>query len=321
MASEKAPLLLIILGPTASGKSALAMALARALGAEILVCDSTQLYRGFDVGTAKPSAAERAEIAHHLIDVLSPKEIASAGLYRGMALKVLDDLRHRGRTPILTAGTGLYLRVLLEGLSSVPRDSAELRQRIHDAAARHRSGYLHRLLRRIDPPSAARIAPADEKKLVRAIEVCLLSKTRLSDLHKTRSGPLEGWHVLKIGLNPPRHELYARINARTDAMLAAGWAAEVRALLAAGLPENAKPFDFIGYAQVRSMLRGEATLEEARAQIQQATRNYAKRQLSWFRREAGVRWLSGFGDDRAVLDAALDLARLAEGKTAPSAGV
>lgn len=305
------PGLVVILGPTASGKSALAITLARKLGGEVLACDSTQLYRGLDIGTAKPSAGERHEIPHHLMDVLSPNETASAGLYREKALEVLADLKRRGRLPVLTAGTGLYLRVLLEGLSDVPRDSAELRERLRGAAARHGARYLHRLLQRMDSSAAAKIAAADEKKIIRAIEVCLLAKSRLSDLHMARSGALEGWCVLKIGLNPPRPELYRRINSRTDGMLQSGWLEEVRALLASGAAPDAKPFDFIGYRQLRAVLQGQVTLEHARAEIQQATRNYAKRQLSWFRRDAGVHWLAGLGDDPATAQAALELARRA----------
>jgi tRNA dimethylallyltransferase len=297
--------LVAIVGPTASGKSALAVWIAQQLSAEVLACDSTQLYCGFDIGTAKPTLAERHGIAHHLIDVLSQGEAATAGGYRQMAVAVLGDLRQRGRLPIFTVGTGLYLRALLEGLSEVPQRSEELRERLRNGAVEHGSGYLHRIVQRLDPQAAKKIAPADEQKLTRAIEVCLLAKRPLSDVHRTGRAPLEGWRVLKIGLMPPREALYERMHARTDAMLARGWLDEVRSLLTTGVDDHAKPFDFIGYRELRAVLRGETTLEQARAAIQQATRRYAKRQLTWFRKEAGVHWLQSFGDDPQAQTGAL----------------
>jgi len=298
-ASADTPLLAIV-GPTASGKSALGICLARQLGGEVVACDSTQLYRGFDIGTAKPSEEERSGVAHHLIDVLDPREAATAGSYRERAEAVLADLRARRRLPIFTVGTGLYLRALLEGLADVPLRSQELRERLWASAESHGAGYLHRILKRMDPASAEKIASGDEQKLVRAIEVCLLAKKPLSEVHRSGRNPLRGWRILKIGLSPDREALYERIRARTDAMLAAGWIDEVRSLMASGLPEEAKPFDFIGYRELRAVLRGQMQLEEARAAIQQATRSYAKRQLTWFRREPQVLWLTGFGNDPQI---------------------
>jgi tRNA dimethylallyltransferase len=243
MSNDKSLLPLVaVVGPTASGKSALGVWLAERLGGEVVACDSTQLYRGFDIGTAKPSITERRGVPHHLVDVLAAGEEATAGGYRQMAIAVLEMLRQRGRLPILTVGTGLYLRALLEGLADLPQRSAELRARLRASAAKH----------------------------------------------------------------APREPLYERIHSRTDAMIAQGWVDEVRALLAAGLAEDAKPFDFIGYREMRAVLRGELKLEEARATIQQATRRYAKRQLTWFRKEAGVQWCEGFGDDPQVQRAALE---------------
>jgi len=297
--SQQSPALLAIVGPTAAGKSALGVWLAEQLGGEVVACDSTQLYRGFDIGTAKPSLSERRGIPHHLIDVLAPAEEATAGGYRQFALKVLEDLRQRKRLPIFTVGTGLYLRILLEGLAEVPQRSEELRERLRARAEEHTPGYLHRLLRRLDPESAQKIAPADEQKLIRAIEVCVLARKPISELHRTGRSPLEGWRPLKIGLMPPREQLYERIHARTVAMLAHGWFREVQSLLQSGLSENAKPFDFIGYRELRAVLRNEISLEQAREAIHQATRRYAKRQLTWFRREPGVQWFPGFGDDPA----------------------
>ena len=301
MGETKTPLPLVaIVGPTASGKSALGVKLAERLGGEVVACDSTQLYRGFDIGTAKPGFSERRGIPHHLIDVLGSEEDATAGRYRQLALQTLEDLRKRMRLPVFTVGTGLYLRALLEGLADVPQRSQELRERLRASVEEHPPGYLHRVLKRIDPETARKIAPADEQKLIRAVEVCILARKPISELHRTGRLPLEGWRVLKVGLMPLREKLNERIDARTDAMLAHGWMREVQALLESGLSEHSKPFDFIGYRELRAVLRSEITLQEAREAIQQATRRYAKRQLTWFRKEPGVRWLSGFGDEAAV---------------------
>jgi tRNA dimethylallyltransferase len=292
--------LVAIVGPTASGKSALGVRLAEQLGGEVVACDSTQLYRGFDIGTTKPSPSERRGVPHHLMDVLSPQEEATAGGYRQLALSVLDGLRQRKRLPIFTAGTGLYLRALLEGLADVPQRSEELRERLRASTEEHPPGHLHRILKRLDPEAARKIAPADEQKLIRAVEVCVLTRKPVSEVLRAGRTPLEAWHVLKVGLMPPREKLNERIRDRIDAMLEQGWMREVQALLDNGLSEDSKPFDFIGYRELRAVLRGEIGLEAAREAIQQATRRYAKRQLTWFRREQGVRWFSGFGDDAGV---------------------
>jgi tRNA dimethylallyltransferase len=303
-ASAVVPLVAIV-GPTASGKSALGVFMAERLGGEIIACDSTQLYRRFDIGTAKPTEAERRGIPHHLLDVLEADQAATAGGYCEMAIRALDDLRNRERLPIFTVGTGLYLRALLEGLADVPQRSEQLRERLRESATEHRQGYLHRVLQRLDPAAARKIAAADEQKLIRAIEVCLLARKPLSEVHRSGRTPLAGWRTVKVGLAPSRERLYQRIHARTEAMLQHGWIAEVRALLASGLPENAKPFEFIGYRELRSVLRSEMSLETAQAAIQQATRRYAKRQVTWFRKETEVHWLNGFGDDPAIQQQAL----------------
>jgi tRNA dimethylallyltransferase len=292
--------LVVVIGPTASGKSALGVKLAARFRGEIVACDSTQLYRGFDIGTAKPGSSERRGIPHHLIDVLDPKDDATAGGYRQWALRILEDLRQRQRLPVFTVGTGLYLRALLEGLADVPQRSEELRERLRASAEEHPPGHLHRVLKRLDPEASKKIAPADEQKLIRAVEICVLARKPISEVHRTGRVPLEGWRVIKVGLMPPREKLNERIHARTSAMLEQGWMREVQALLDSGLSEDSKPFDFIGYRELRAVLRGEITLEEARGAIQQATRRYAKRQLTWFRKEQGVRWFSGFGDEVGV---------------------
>jgi tRNA dimethylallyltransferase len=298
--------LVAVVGPTASGKSALGVHLAERLGGEVVACDSTQLYRGFDVGTAKPSASDRRSIPHHLIDVYGPNDEATAGGYRQLALSVLQDLRNRKRLPVFTVGTGLYLRALVEGLAEVPQRSEELRARLRAAAEERLPGYLHRLLKRLDPEAAQKIAPADEQKLLRSIEVCVLARKPISEVHRAGRVPLEGWRVLKVGLLPPREKLNERIHARTDAMLERGWLQEVQTLLASGLSEEAKPFDFIGYRELRAVLQEKISLADAREAIQQATRRYAKRQITWFRKESGVCWFPGFGDDPGVQAGAVE---------------
>jgi tRNA dimethylallyltransferase len=222
-----------------------------------------------------------------------------------MALAVLSDLRSRARLPIFTVGTGLYLRALLEGLANVPQRSEELRERLRRGAREHGPGHLHKVLRRLDGEAARKISPADEQKLIRAIEVCLLAKMPLTELQRSGRAPLQGWRVLKIGLVPDREALYARIEARTQTMLANGWLEEVRCLLDTGQKETAKPFDFIGYRELRAVVQGRLAIDDARLLIQQATRRYAKRQITWFRREPAVQWVAGFGDEINVRKDAL----------------
>lgn len=305
-AKSEQPLVAIV-GPTASGKSALGVWLAEHFGGEVLACDSTQLYRGFDIGTAKPTLAERRDIPHHLIDTLNSDEAATAGGYRERAVAVLADLRARQKLPVLTVGTGLYLRVLLEGLADVPQRSEELRERLREGAKEHAAGHLHRVLKRLDRETAGKIAAADEQKLIRAIEVCLLARRPVSEVHRDGRTPLKGWRAIKIGLMPPREGLYEKIHARTETMLANGWVGEVRGLIHRGLVETAKPFDFIGYRELRAVVRNEIKLDQARSAIQQATRRYAKRQITWFRKEQGVHWLEGFGDDVIIQREAAEL--------------
>jgi tRNA dimethylallyltransferase len=296
--------LVAIVGPTASGKSTLGIWLAQHLGGDVVACDSTQLYRGFDVGTAKPAQDERGGVRHHLIDVLDASQEATAGGYRERAIEVLAKLRAKNRLPIFTVGTGLYLRALLEGLAEVPVRSEPLRQKLRASAAKHGPRHLHKVLRHLDAEAARKIAPADEQKLIRAVEVCLLTRKPLTVVYESGRKPLEGWRAIKIGLAPAKKILNERVNTRTEEMLARGWMEEVRGLLRSGLGADAKPFDFIGYRELQLVLCNKMKIEEARMEIQQATRQYAKRQMTWFRRETGVYWLEGLGDDPAIQRAA-----------------
>jgi tRNA dimethylallyltransferase len=267
------------------------------------------------------------------LDVLESAQEATAGGYRELALSVLQELRRRKKLPILTVGTGLYLRALLEGLADLPQRSEELRARLRASTEKHGDAHLHGLLKRLDTQSAQRIAAADTQKLMRAVEVCLLARRPLTEVHNEGRNPLTGWHIRKIGLQPAREELYVRIHARIDSMLAKGWQSEVSHLLSprsspdaadarrasaeaaslsltgsggsTGVAEAAKPFDFLGYRELAAVARKEMGLEEAREAIHRATRRYAKRQMTWFRREANVRWFQGFGDAAEVQAEAL----------------
>ncbi|HXQ96888.1 MAG TPA: tRNA (adenosine(37)-N6)-dimethylallyltransferase MiaA [Candidatus Limnocylindrales bacterium] len=301
---EAAPLVAIV-GPTASGKSTLGVWLAEQLNGEIVVCDSTQVYRGFDIGTSKPTQEEMRRVPHHLIDILEPSEVFTAGEYRERAIGALNDLRQRKRLPLLTAGTGLYLRALLEGLAELPVRSEVLRAQLRARAERNKPGYLHRVLARMDPTAAGRIAAGDMPKLIRAIEICVLSGKPITEVHKGERARLEGFRPVKIGLMPPRTALYERIERRTIEMMDRGWLAEVRTLIRHGIPATSKPFSFIGYGDLRSHLEGKCDLPHCVSAIQQATRRYAKRQITWFRKEQGVHWLEGFGEDRAIMRQAL----------------
>jgi tRNA dimethylallyltransferase len=297
--------LIVILGPTASGKSALGIELAKKLNGEILVCDSTQIYRHFDIGTGKIPPAEQQGITHHLVDLLDPEEIFTAGEYRRRALSVLDDLRLRKKLPVITAGTGLYLRALLEGLADAPERSEEIRDRLRSNAQIHGAAHLHRILTRLDPESAARIAAPDTQKIIRAIEMRLVAGKSATEIHRSGRTPLAGYQSIKIGLAPPREALYQRIHSRIDAMIQAGWIEEVARLVENAIPADAKPFQFIGYSEWRAYLAGKLPKEEALQKIRQATRRFAKRQLTWFRREPNVDWFTGFGDDPEIFRAAL----------------
>ncbi|HEV2136944.1 MAG TPA: tRNA (adenosine(37)-N6)-dimethylallyltransferase MiaA [Terracidiphilus sp.] len=294
------PLVVLILGPTGSGKTALSLALAERFDCEIVSCDSVAVYRGMDVGTAKPTAAERARAPHHLIDIAEPDEPFTAGDYSRLARVALREIAERGRLPIVTGGTGLYLRALTEGLFAGPARREDLRERLRSSARRHGGAWLHRLLARLDVESAERIHENDTPKLIRAIEVCLAGRRPMSQV--LSRDPLTGFRLLRIGLNPPRAQLYQRLNRRCAEMFAAGLVDETRGLLERYGP--VKALDSLGYRQARAVLSGEMTEVEAIAAAQQGHRNYAKRQMTWFRREPEVRWFEGFGDEEETMRAA-----------------
>jgi len=302
------PLAILLLGPTGSGKTALSLALGERFGAEIVSCDSVAVYRGMDLGTAKPTPEERSRLPHHLIDVANPDQPFTAGEYSRQARAALQAIAARNRLPIVTGGTGLYLRALTEGLFSGPARQTELRARLDRSRKRHGDAWLHRILVRLDPASAARIHANDTPKLIRAIEICLTSRKPLShvlDNQQEARDPLTGFRLLRIGLNPPRKSLYDRLNQRASAMFTAGLIDETRDLLACYGP--VKSLDSLGYRQAAAVLSGTLTLAAAIEAAQQGHRNYAKRQVTWFRREPSVYWLESFGDQPETVRAAIAL--------------
>jgi tRNA dimethylallyltransferase len=290
--------LIIVAGPTGSGKSHLALHLARRFNGEIVNCDSLQLYRGFDIGTAKTPRPERGQIAHHLFDVLSPEEGYSAGEYALAARSVIAAISARGGVPAVVGGTGFYLRALLEGLPALPDRDDVLRARLMERESR-RSGSLHRILTRLDRAAGGRIHVRDVQKTLRALEICLLTRKPLPA--REQAGRLKGYSILKLGLNPDRAALRARLEQRTRAMFANGLIEEVEALLAAGASGAEKPFESLGYKQTLQYLRGIITREQAVSSTLVETRQYAKRQLTWFRRDPEMQWLDGFGDEPTVM--------------------
>jgi len=293
MLETRDPLAVLLLGPTGSGKTALSLALAERFGGEIVSCDSVAVYRGMDLGTAKPTPEERARIPHHLIDIVDPDQPFTAGEYSRRARAALREIAGRNKLPIVTGGTGLYLRALTEGLFAGPARQENLRKLLRRSAERRGDSWLHRLLTRLDPASAQRIHANDIPKLIRAIEVCLSARKPMSVV--LARDPLTGFRLLRIGLNPPRAALYERLNQRCAAMFAAGLLQETRALLACYGP--IKSFDSLGYRQALSVLLKGVSEKVAIAEAQQGHRNYAKRQLTWFRREPDVHWIEAFGDE------------------------
>lgn len=306
------PLLVVILGPTASGKTALSLALADRFHGEIVNCDSVAMYREFEIGTAKPGPEECRRAPHHLLDCVDPTGFITAGEYARRAREVLADINLRKHMPIVVGGTGLYLRALLEGLFPGPHRSEELRERLRKRAANRGPAHLHKILRRLDLAAAEKIHANDLPKLVRAIEVCLASRQMMSELWQRQGrDPLQGFRILRLGLDPDRDLLYNRINRRAQAMFDAGLVEETETILRK-YGAAARSLGSLGYKQALQSLQGQLTREQASQGAQQAHRNYAKRQMTWFRREPDVNWFDGFGDDPtiqreaiAVIDAAL----------------
>ena len=304
---EKGAPLVAIVGPTAAGKSALALALAESLDGEIVNYDSVQVYRGFDIGSGKLAPEERRGVRHHLLDCLEAEEQFTAGDYRREALRVLAGIKERARLPVFVGGTGLYLRALFMGLFEGPPRSEELRDRLRGIAERQGREFLYRLLQRLDPEAAARIQPRDTQKTVRALEVCILARTPISKMQARGRSGLEGYRVIKVGLDPDRKELYRRINRRVEQMFAGGLVEETAAMVARQNSSRIKALGALGYRQACAVAKGQLSLPEAILQTQVATRRYAKRQMTWFRHESGIIWFGGFGDDPWIQSQVIDL--------------
>jgi tRNA dimethylallyltransferase len=296
--------LVAVAGPTGSGKSELALRIAAEFGGEIVNCDSLQVFRYFDIGTAKLPPAERRGIPHHLIGIVDPDALFTAGEFARVARETIAEITARARLPIVVGGTGFYLRALLDGLFPGPGRDDSLRQRLAARECR-RTGSLHRLLTRFDPETAGRIHPRDVPKVTRALEVCLLTRRPASEMFRRGREALSGYRTLKLGLLPDRDRLYGRLDARCEQMFAAGLVEEVRGILAMGFPASAKPFESHGYKQTLQLIAGELNPRGALFYAQRNTRNYAKRQITWFRKEKDLVWLKGFGEEPAMIDEAL----------------
>lgn len=290
-----------VVGPTASGKSTLGIELALRLNGEIINCDSVQVYKEINIATAKVPFDERKGIPHHLIDFISPAINYTAGDWAREAARAMEAIEARGQAPLLVGGTGLYLRALRQPFFASPPTDLELRRRLTAIRERHGAEHLYLILKRLDPETATELYPRDWPRVHRALEVRLQTGRRMSSQKDQRPEPYDSARRLSIlALNPPRDELYKRINERTEAHFAAGLVEEVRSLLAAGVPANSNALGAHGYRRVVEYLDGRRHLESAIEQTKLDVRHYAKRQLTWFRHEAGVEWFEGFGDEEAT---------------------
>jgi len=295
-----------VLGPTASGKSALGIALAGQLGGEIVNCDSTAVYRGLDIGTDKAAVADRRGIPHHLIDVADPTETYTAARYAADAARVIREIDSRGSVPIVVGGTGFYYRALTRGLFPGPARDDAIRDRLHAIAERRGPERLHRWLSRVDPASAQRIQPRDIKRMVRALEVYVLTGRPLTDHFEATERPLPEFEPLAISLAPERALIAERVAKRVEEQFARGIVAEIEGLLAAGVPRTAHAFSGLVYRQVMEMLAGERGETETKALIVQENLRYARRQLIWFRKEPNLSWIPATGEREETLQSALN---------------
>lgn len=295
--------MIVIAGPTASGKSSLAIRLAEQFGGEILSCDSVAVYREMEIGTAKPSREERALVPHHLLDVAWPDEQVTAGDYSRLAREVLRGVTERGKLPIVAGGTGLYLRALIDGLFPAPAARPELRERLRERAETRGAHYLHRMLTRLDPAAAKEIHPNDVPKVIRAVEVSL-TEAPMTEQWKQGRDSLTGYRILRLGLKPPRPLLYERINQRAAAMFDRGLIEETSRLIER-YGRQCRALGSLGYTQAASVLADEISREEAVTQAQQGHRNYAKRQMTWFRRDQEMHWLPGTGTEDSIVREAI----------------
>jgi tRNA dimethylallyltransferase len=309
------PLALAVLGPTGTGKSALAIELAVRFGGEIVSCDSTALYRRFDIGTDKVPEDQRRGIPHHLIDVADPAEDYTAARYAREAADAILGIDARGRLPIVVGGTGFYFRALTRGLFPGPGKEPRLRARLDAVAARRGSEFLHRALQRVDPQSATRIQPRDRMRIVRALEVYVLTGRSLTEHFAATASPLGRRVFIKIGLTLPAGDLEARLRRRVDAQFARGLIDEIRMLIASGVPETARPFGGLGYRQGLELIRGARSEQATRDLIVSETRRYARRQLIWFRKEPNLVWIQGAGE---LPDTAVAATRLVQDVVTPA---
>ena len=290
-AADRLGPVLVVLGPTAVGKSSLAMRLARELDGEILNADALQVYRELELGTDKPTAEMRAEVRHHLVDILDPAEPYSAGDFARLAREAIRDVGSRGKLPIVVGGSGLYLKALLEGLSPLPRRDEDLRARLKERVRLEGPETLHAELAMVDPTTASRVEPRDRQRIVRALEVYAVSGRPMSALWAEKSPDFVPVEAVRLGLTLPRGILYDRIADRIRDMVDQGWVEEVSALLDRGVDPSAPAFQAIGYSQIVHYILGRTSLEQAIETTLKATRRYAKRQMTWFRRVDGVRWI------------------------------
>jgi tRNA dimethylallyltransferase len=297
------PVVVAVLGPTATGKSALALALAERFGGEIINCDSTAVYRGFDIGTDKVAAGDRRGIPHHLIDIVDPTEVYTAAQFASDAARIIRQIQTRGRLPIVVGGTGFYYRALTRGLFPGPPGNDAMRARFEDLAERRGNGFLHRILLRFDPASAARIQVGDRKRMIRALEVFFLTRKPLTAHFADTVSPIAGMRVFAFGLRIPAPRTAERVARRIDQQFARGLLDEIRGLIARGIPETARPFSGLVYRQAVEHLHGVRDEAATRELIARENRHYARRQQIWFRKEPDLEWFEGPGESPATIAA------------------